>query len=106
MFLDEFMKVLQAFLTGNYDSLIQESANKPLAPLELSKLEENIIVARMKKLAKDPAEQFANALELVHKSYLEQDWERQSEYGDFVRPTPGDKEAWKQYESFFALSNT
>lgn len=89
--------MLNAFLSNDWTA-ITESANKPLEPLELSKLEQSIIIARMKKLAKDPAFYFANALELVHNAYQEQDWERQSEYGDFVRPKPSDQNAWKQYE--------
>lgn len=75
-----------------------------LEPLELSKEQENVVIARMKKLAKDPAYDFANALELVHKSYQQQDWERQKVIGDLVRPSPPDRAAWEQYEKFIQLA--
>lgn len=75
-----------------------------LEPLELSKEEQNIIIARMKKLAKDPKFDFANALELVHVSYTKQEWERQQVIGDIVRPSPPDRRAWKQYEQMIGLA--
>ncbi len=75
-----------------------------LEPLELSKEEQNVIIARMKKLAKDPSYEYANALELVHQSYTKQDWERQQVIGDIVRPSPPDRRAWKQYEQMIALA--
>lgn len=75
-----------------------------LEPLELSKEQENVVIARMKKLAKDPQYQFANALELVHQSYQQQPWERQKVIGDLVRPSPPDRAAWKQYEKFIQLA--
>lgn len=75
-----------------------------LEPLELSKEQENVVIARMKKLAKDPEYDFANALELVHKSYQQQDWERQKVIGDLVRPSPPDRAAWTQYEKFIQLA--
>lgn len=97
------MSVLSALYHNNFDYLT-EKANVALEPLELSKMEQNIIIARMKKLAKDPAMSFANALDLVHRSYAQQDWERQSTIGDIARPGYTDKKAWKQYEEFIELS--
>jgi hypothetical protein len=77
---------------------------KVLEPKELTKEEELIVISRMKKMAKDPKYKFANALELVHQSYLRQPFERQTVVGDLVRPTPTDRAAWKQYESFIELA--
>lgn len=94
--------MFRALYLGEWERL--DETNVPLEPLELSKLEFDIIVARMKKLAKDASYKCANALQLVHDSYREQEWERQAEYGDFQRPTPGDKKAWEQYEKFIALA--
>jgi hypothetical protein len=96
------MDLLKALHTGDWSRLDETGA--PLEPLELSQLEVGIIIARIKKLAKDPSYKCPNALGLVHDAYKEQDWERQSEYGDFVRPAPSNKNAWKQYESFIQLS--
>lgn len=90
------MTIIKALLSDNWT--LHESTNTPLEPLELNKLEQGIIIARMKKLAKDPQFNFANALELVHRSYEQQDWERQGTYGDFIRPKPSDRKAWTQYE--------
>jgi hypothetical protein len=96
-------KTLNAVMNNDWDSL-QEKANTALEPLELTVMEQNIIIARMKKLAKDPAFNFANALELVHNSYKQQDWERQSTIGDIVRPSVSDRKAWGQYEEFIELA--
>lgn len=97
--------MLKAFLTNDFSIFTEnQTANTPLEPLELSEIERGIIVARLKKLAKDPAYTFANALELVHLSYKSQEWERQKTYDDFNRPRPGDRKAWKQYEEFIELA--
>lgn len=96
------MDMFRALYKGEWDRLVEE--NVPLEPLELSKLEFDIVVARMKKLAKDSAYKCANALQLVHDSYKEQEWERQNDHGDFQRPTPTDRKAWEQYEKMIALA--
>jgi len=96
------MELLRAAHFNEWESL--EESNTPLEPLELSNMEKLVVIARMKKLAKDPAIKFPNALALVHASYQEQDWERQSTVGDLVRPVPSDRAAWKQYEEFIQLS--
>lgn len=97
------MTLLQA-LHNNDVSLLELSVNTALDPLELSRLEQEIVIARMKKLAKDSSISFPNALKLVHKSYEEQEWERQNDHGDFARPQPSNKKAWEQYEKFIQLS--
>lgn len=96
------MQLLKAMYTDDWSELIQESAD--LEPLELSKEEEHVVIARIKKLARDPAHNFSNALELVHRGYEEQEWERQSAIGDLVRPTPSDRAGWEQYEQFIQLA--
>lgn len=98
------MKFLESLYNGTWKLLKETGSNVPLEPLELSQIECGIIIARLKKLAKDPAYKCANALQLVHDSYKEQDWERQNSYGDFVRPTPSNKKAWKQYEEMIATA--
>ena len=98
------MKLLKAAYTNNWESLNELASSEQLEPLELRPTEEAVVIARMKKLAKDPAVEPANALELVHMSYEEQDWERQSTIGDLVRPTPADRKAWAQYEKFIQLA--
>lgn len=95
------MDFLRAVYTGDWKSLTE---SKELEPLELSKEEEHVVIARIKKLARDPALKFANALELVHRGYEEQEWERQSAIGDLVRPSPSDRAAWEQYEKFIQLA--
>lgn len=96
------MKVLQAAYTNNWDQLNEQA--EQLEPLELRPTEKSVVIARMKKLAKDPSVEPANALELVHQSYNEQDWERQNSIGDLVRPTPADRKAWEQYEEFIGIA--
>ncbi|MFY0656214.1 MAG: hypothetical protein JXR12_05620 [Neptunomonas phycophila] len=98
------MKLLKAAYTNNWESLNELASKEQLEPLELRPTEEAVVIARMKKLAKDPAVEPANALELVHMSYAEQEWERQSTIGDLVRPTPADRKAWAQYEKFIQLA--
>lgn len=98
------MKLLKAAYTNDWESLNELASSEQLEPLELRPTEEAVVIARMKKLAKDPAVEPANALELVHMSYEEQEWERQSTIGDLVRPTPADRKAWAQYEKFIQLA--
>ena len=98
------MKLLKAVLTGDWSSLTELASSEQLEPLELRSTEEAVVIARMKKLAKDPSVEPANALELVHMSYDEQDWERQSTVGDLIRPTPADRKAWAQYVQFIELA--
>lgn len=93
-----------SLLSRIYNKEPLEEASKLLAPLELSKEEEHVVIARIKKLARDPEVKFANALELTHQGYEQQEWERQHSIGDLVRPTPPDKEAWEQYEKFIQLA--
>jgi len=83
---------------------IFEFVKAQLEPLELSREEEHVVIARMKKLAKDPEESFVNALELVHRSYESQDWERQHTIGDLVRPAPSDRKAWETYQEMIQLA--
>jgi len=97
------MDLLKALHTGDWSHLLQETG-VALEPLELSQLEVGTVIARIKKLAKDASYKCPNALGLVHDAYKEQDWERQSEYGDFVRPSPSNKKAWQQYEKFIQLA--
>lgn len=98
------MDLLRAVYTDKLDDYLAEFAKGDLEPLELSKEEEHVVIARIKKLARDPAESFSNALELVHRGYQEQEWERQSAIGDLVRPTPSDRAGWEQYEQFIQLA--
>lgn len=102
------MDLLKAAYSDDWDTYetkrIQEAQSGALEPLELSKMEEHIIIARMKKIVRDPAIKIANALELVHLSYQEQDWERQETVGDIVRPTPADRKAWAQYEQMITTA--
>lgn len=97
-----FLKAVHTNDWTQYNELA--NTNAQLEPLELRSTEEAVVIARMKKLAKDPAVNPANALDLVHMSYDEQDWERQSSIGDLVRPTPADRKAWEQYEKFIQLA--
>lgn len=96
------MDLLRAAYTNDWSAFIKESAD--LEPLQLSKEEEHVVIARIKKLARDPAMSFSNALELAHRGYEEQEWERQSAIGDLVRPSPSDRAAWEQYEEFIQLA--
>lgn len=102
------MDLLKAAYSDDWDTYdhdrIMEAQSGALEPLELSKMEEHIIIARMKKIVRDPAIKIANALELVHLSYQEQDWERQETVGDIVRPTPADRKAWAQYEQMITTA--
>jgi hypothetical protein len=100
------MSLLRAFYTDTVDQYIAESKGPDLEPLELSKPEEHAVIARIKKLARDPNENFPNALALVHKGYEEPQWEKDGAggIGDLVRPTPADRAAWEQYEEFIKLA--
>ena len=99
------MSLLNALHTGDWNQYNELTEGKEqLEPLELRNVEQDVVIARMKKLAKDPAVEPANALDLVHMSYDEQEWERQSTIGDLVCPTPADRKAWAQYEKFIQLA--
>lgn len=99
------MSILNALHTGDWSQYNEAGeSNEQLEPLELRSIEQDIVIARMKKLAKDPSVDPSNALDLVHMSYQEQEWERQSTVGDITRPTPADRKAWEQYEKFIQLA--
>lgn len=98
------MSLLRAFHTNTVDEYLTEFSQTNLEPLELDKSEEHAVIARIKKLARDPAQEFPNALALVHKGYQQQKWEEESIIGDLVRPTPSDRAAWDQYEEFIKLA--
>lgn len=98
------MDLLKAAYSNTWEAFDQLNEEQALEPLELRVEQEAVIIARIKKLAKDPAEHFPNALALVHKSYEEQEWERQSSIGDIVRPSPSDRKAWEQYEGMIKLA--
>lgn len=96
--------ILEAIWTNNWSNVSEASASVALEPLELTTMEQQVVIARMKKLAKDPACTFANALDLVHRSYQKQEWERQHTIGELARPSYTNKKAWKQYEEFIELA--
>jgi len=98
------MNLLKAVHLNDWSMIDQLNEAQALEPLELRKEQEAVIIARIKKLAKDPKEQFPNALALVHRSYEEQEWERQDSIGDIVRPSPSDRKAWAQYEDMIKVA--